>query len=482
MSARIAVACALALVASACGGRERPGIEPLHVMLVTVEGLRADRCSFLTHDRPTTWVPSDELMREEQRAFGLDDLASDGVTFARCYAPSPVREVSLATLFSSRPPLESGVVQAEDVLPGELVTLAEAFRAGGFATGAFIGGAESFDEAFARGFDVVERRDGDLEALRAAASWLARDAGSGERTFTWVHVSGLVPPWSPRARVEEADAILGERVFVDPRYDGTFDGTAASIARVNDGASATTTADRDAARALYDRAVAHASAVIWTGLHDAYDFHTAPAEATETWARTVFVLAGLNGIELCERGAIGARATLSEAVLHVPLVLRHPDSLTGERIFDDVVGLADVAPTLLEWMRLPPLPGARGRSLLAVTDSYVRREFPARPQYAQLPDRGVFSVVDGDWRLVWNPLRTVPAGRAAASPPLAEISLHDVATDPAGVRDVAAHRPEVAARLVSSIRAWRESQELFPVDKKPVRRAAPEPRDPPSGG
>lgn len=446
--------------------RERPGLEPRHVLLVTVENLRADRCSFLMHDRPTTWVPSDELMRKEQRAFGPDDMAADGVTFARCFAPSPVRDVSLATLFSARPPLESGVTQAGDVLPGELVTLGEAFRAGGFHTTAFLGGSHPPDESFTRGFDTVETFPSDLDALRAASLWLARDPGMGERTFVWVHVAGLVPPWIPREPIEEADAILAGRVFVDPAYDGLLDGSAESIERVNSGELVPTAADREAIRALYDRQIAHTSAVIWTGLHGAYDFHTAPAEASETWPRTLFVFAGLNGIELLEHGAIGAQGTLSDAVLHVPLILRHPDSLTGERIFDDVVGLADVAPTLLEWMRLPPLPGARGRSLLGVTDSYVEREFPPAPAFAQLPDRGVFTVRDGDWRLVWNPLRTKPADRAASAPALAEIALYDMATDPSGTRDVAASNPEVVTRLVSAIRGWRESLAVVPRPKR----------------
>ncbi|MCY2960832.1 MAG: sulfatase-like hydrolase/transferase [Planctomycetota bacterium] len=466
------IAAAACVLAVACQ-RERPGLEPRHVLLVTVENLRADRCSFLMHDRPTTWVPSDERMREEQRAFGLDDIATDGVVFARCYAPSPVRDVSLATLLSSRPPLENGVTQAGDLLPGEMVTLGEAFRAGGFRTAAFLGGASPPDASFTRGFEVAETFVQDLEALRAAASWLGRDPGAGERTFVWVHLAGLALPWTPREPVEEADAILADRVFVDPDYRGGMDASADAVQRVNAGLDRPTSADREALRALYERQIAHLSAVIWTGLHETYDFHTAPAEASETWSRTVFAFAGLNGLELLENGAIGAQGLLSDAALHVPLVLRHPDSLTGERIYSDVVGLADVAPTLLEWLRLPPLPHARGRSLLPVTDSYVERPFTAQPAFAQLPDRGVFSARDERWRLVWNPLGVKPVGRPAAAPALPEFLLHDMDADPAGIRDVARANPKVVARLVEAIRGWREAQSLFPLEKKPARAAAP---------
>ncbi|MBL8862657.1 MAG: sulfatase-like hydrolase/transferase [Planctomycetes bacterium] len=455
----------LALLAGCA--RERPGLEPRHVLLLTVGHLRADRCSFLLHERPTTWLPSDELMRSEHRAFSFDDLAAEGVVFAHCYAPSPVLEVSLAALLAGRPPLETGVLRAGEPLPGELVTLAEAFRAGGFQTAAFVAGDPPLEPSFGAGFARFETHASDAQALAAMARHLGRDPGSGARHFTWVHLAGLAPPWSATEALPE---ILGERDFGLDGDAGPVDGSTASLRALNDGAVAAKTADREALRALYDRRLARLSAEAWLGLHAAFDFHTGAAEASETWARTVFVLAGLNGIELLDRGAVGTEGLLSEAVLHVPLVLRHPDSLTGERILAEIVGLEDVAPTLLDWLGLPPLPGARGRSLLALTDSYVQRPFPPRPAFAQLPDRAVFSARDARFRLVWNPTGARPAGRPAAAGPLAAVELFDLAADPRGVRDASASHPEAVARLSAEIRAWRESLGARPAARPPATR------------
>lgn len=451
---------ALATVAAGCS-EERPGFEPRHVFLVTVENLRADRCSFLMHERPTTWMPSDESMREEYRAFGLDELAADGVVFANAYAPSPLSEVSLATLLAARAPLETGVLEKSDPLPGELVTLGEAFRAGGFRTAAFVGRRDPLDKSFTRGFEHVETFDADLDALLAAADWLGADPGDGARNLVWVHLAGLAPPWSPREPVPDADPLLGERTFPDADVAGRPDGSVESIRALHASVTPQTPADRLAIGAHYDRALARLVAQIWLGLHRAFDYHTARAEASETWARTVFVLAGVNGIELLEDGAVGADGMLSDRTLHVPVFFRHPDSLTGERILADVVGLDDVAPTLLEWMRLPPLPASRGRSLLPVLDSYVERPFVARPAFAQLPERAVFSVRDERYRLVLNPTRAQPAGRPPSAGPLREITLVDHEADPTGIRDVARENPEVVARLMAAVRAWRESQVLF---------------------
>jgi len=463
------IAAAVLAVLAGCT-RERPGLPPQHVLLVTVENLRADRTSFLMHDRPTTLVPGVPRERHEGRAFGIDDLAATGVSFASCYAPSPITEVSLASLMTGRPPLEHGVVAIDERLPGQLVTLGEVFRANGFSTAAFLSGSPGPDGSLAQGFEVLETHPADLSALRAASRWLSRDPGAGERTFVWIHLAALALPWSPRRPVHEAEEALAERVFVDPEYVGPAEGSLAFVDAVNDGTLRLDDADRAAVDALYDREVAAMTALLWTGLQETYDFHTAAGEATETWPRTVFVLAGVQGLELCEHGGIGAAGTLSEATLHVPLVLRHPDSLTGERILDEVVELADVMPTLLDWFRLPTPAGVRGRSLLARMDSYVKRPFEHRPVFAQLPERGVFSARTPRWHLVWNALRAQPAGRPAASPPLPAVALYEPALDPDEVEDVSARHPEVVAALTAAIRAWREAQVLFPSELRPQPR------------
>lgn len=463
---------ALALLGAGCA-RERPGLAPRHVFLLTVEHLRADRCSFLMHDRPTTWMPSDETMRAQHRAFSPDDLAAEGVVFARCYAPSPLRDVSLATLHTGRPPLEHAVVAPGDLLPARVVTLAEAFRAAGFVTAAFLGGPQAPASGLAQGFDVQRAYDSDFAALSAAVRHLGRDPGSDARMFTWVHLVGLAPPWAPRAAEPDADALLAGRVFHPPGRPRRVDGAEAILRAWNAGELEPDAGDRADLCDVYDRELARLTAQIWLALHRAFDFHTGAAEASETWARTAFVLAGVNGVELGDAGAVGAAGRLSDAVLHVPLVLRHPDSLTGERIFADVVGLEDVAPTLLDWFGLPPLPGARGRSLLAVTDAHVERPFPERPAFAQLPERALYTARDARWRLVWNPLRAQPAGRPVSAGPLPELVLHDLEADPAGRRDVAAAEPEVVARLQAQIRAWREAQTVIePADPRPIRPAA----------
>ncbi len=469
MLAAVLLASAAAPALAAARADERPGIPPRHLLLVTVEALRPDRCSFLMHERPTTKVPSDEVERLQHRAFGLDDLAASGVVFARAHAPSPVTAVSLATLFTSRTPLEHGLLAADERLPGESITLAECLRAGGFRTAAFVSGEAASDPSLAQGFDAIGVFERDGPALRAAATWLGRDPGSGQRMFAWVHLSNLTPPWSPRTPEPPAVDLLAGRVFVDPEYRGPADGSAAFFADVHAGRLRPSADDVRAVRAAYDREVAALTASLWAGLSLAFDFHGGTAEASETWMRTLFVLAGTSGFELLENGALGHAGTVSEAALRVPLILHHPDSLTGERILAEPVELADVLPTLLEWFELPLPPRVQGRSLLALTDSYRVRPFERRPGFAQLKER-VFSVRTERWHLVWNPLGARPADRAAAAGPIPAVALYEPAIDPAERHDVAARHPQVVRELQDAIKAWREGQEAFPPERKPPPR------------
>jgi len=124
--------------------------------------------------------------------------------------------------------------------------------------------------------------------------------------------------------------------------------------------------------------------------------------------------------------------SLFDASLRVPLVLRHPASLTGKRCLEDLVELADVPATLRDWFGLSPV---AGRSLLALTDSHVERAFERRPIVARGPDGGGVRtaerhlIVRGDERLLFAPRR-----------------------DPLERVDLAAEEPGTVARLLVHLR------------------------------
>jgi arylsulfatase A-like enzyme len=114
--------------AAGCGREDRPaGPPPRHVLLVSIDTLRADALACYGN--------------AEARTEALDRLAAEGVRFEAAIAPSPVTLPSHASMLTGLDPwtlgiLDNGIYR----LAPEVDSLAEILAAQGFETAAFIGG------------------------------------------------------------------------------------------------------------------------------------------------------------------------------------------------------------------------------------------------------------------------------------------------------------------------------------------------------
>src|SRR5262245_35121938 len=84
---------AIAISVSALSGCDRPA--PSHVILVTIDTLRADHLGVYGYARDTS--PT------------LDAMAREGTAFMRCYAQSTATRASHASLFTGSYPRTHGV-------------------------------------------------------------------------------------------------------------------------------------------------------------------------------------------------------------------------------------------------------------------------------------------------------------------------------------------------------------------------------------
>jgi arylsulfatase A-like enzyme len=109
---------------------------PCSLVLVTVDCLRADHCSFLGYPRPTTPF--------------LDSLAAQSLTFRNALAAGAPTYHAFPGIMASRYPLALGR-DVVGVAPGE-DTLATALSAAGFRTAAFIAGNPYLSQRF--GYDA----------------------------------------------------------------------------------------------------------------------------------------------------------------------------------------------------------------------------------------------------------------------------------------------------------------------------------------
>jgi arylsulfatase A-like enzyme len=367
------------LAGSACAQPPPAPTAPTSILLVTIDTLRADRLGCY----------GDAVARTPN----ADALARAGVLFEAAYTPVPITLPAHVSILTGLLPPAHGVRGngAFALGPGP-ATLAEAFKARGRRTAAFIGGfplARRF--GLARGFDhyddtvektpgvhyeFAERRGADVAA--AAGSWLAAQAGPA---FVWVHFFDPHAPYDPPEAFDNGDPYRGE--------------------------------------------VASADAALGA-LLAAWDARPGPS---------VVALTADHGEAFGEHGEESHSLFVYDTTLLVPLILRGAGLPRGRRVAA-AVGLTDLAATLVELAGGggPTLPG---RSLVAALHGPPRSGLYAETLAPRL-DFG------------WSDLRAWRDGRykyiRAPRP-----ELYDVAADPGEKDDRSAREPEVLARMSAAL-------------------------------
>ncbi len=360
------------------GPAREPLPEDASLVLITVDGLRADRLASYG-EAPLS------------PARHLDRLATEGFRFEQAIAPAPQSFPSHAALLTGLQPTgRAELLAPAGALPPGRATLAEVLRSSGFHTAAFVGSAAvGRGSGLARGFDrfdeprVADRpatvrwlaERGADEVAEAARAWL--DENFRARFFLWVQLAEPAPPHPvPPERA-------GRRR--DP-YDAEVEDADAAVGRL-----------------------------------------IARLGSLGVLGHTVVVVAGSCGVALGEHGMSDAGLDLHDTTLRVPLILRLPGGAARDRSIPEQVRLFDLMPTLLDLLRLTapeppdgvslvPLldPGGTLLPLTAVVESVAGPVWLGRPR-----DR---ALRDGGWK--W-----IESGRD---------ELYDLRRDPGETRELSA--------------------------------------------
>lgn len=347
---------AVLAVAAGCDSRRPP-----NVLVVVVDTLRADRVGVYGNARGLT--PH------------IDRLAARAAVFQHAYAQAPWTNPSVASLFTSRFQSQHGVIAIQSILGDDEVTLAEVLKARGYATGAFCanslllrnhGYAQGFDEyrAYwtARPRDTARPKAANERAQvlnHDALEWLA-EVGTERPVFLYLQYMETHTPYEPPADV--LDRLLEGRPKPDlglvnyvARFGHLIDIPPQGLRAVED---------------VYDTEVVAVDRAIGELL--------AALDARGFLSGAVVVITADHGDEFKDHGLMGHDYTLYDEVIHVPLLVAVPGS-SGRRDVADVVGLVDIAPTLLELVGAEAPAAFEGRSLTA---AIAGRRDGAGPQTA----------------------------------------------------------------------------------------------------
>ena len=306
--------CSLAPCATAAGEAG----EPPPVILISIDTLRADHLSSYGYGKI--------------RTPHLDSFAQGGTLFTRVEAQIPLTLPSHTSLFTSTFPFQNGVEENGERVPAGVVTLASVLKSHGYKTAAFLG-SDFLDKRFGldQGFDFYDspfepeagvppnpyaarlRRDGTL-VLRAARQWL--EANRGQRVFVFVHLYDLHMPYTLPVEAARARGIS--------RYDAQLEYVDQVLGR-------------------FQQAL----------------------EESGWWQKPLVVLLSDHGEGLGEHRESDHGFFIYESTLWVPLILHWPAGVTNYPAVAPLpAGLIDVAPTILDLLRLPAPPSFAGASLL----------------------------------------------------------------------------------------------------------------------
>lgn len=393
-----------ALVASGC---DTAPPTPRNLVLISLDTLRADHLGVYGYGPET----SPQLDRWAERAFVFENAVSaSNYTLAAHHALFQSKTATVARDAKADGPTLAGMLQEQ-----------------GFRTAAFTGGGMMSEfSGFARGFDIWDQENEELEdAVPKALAFLDEAARGDARFYLFVHCLDVHLPYNPPAPFDTRFA---------PHYTGKVDGDSTRHllslrkmfeGRASYGRTRYDEADRAKVVALYDGEILRMDAALAPLL--------ARIEASDLHDDTLVVIVSDHGEEFWDHGSVLHAHSVFQELIHVPLLMRVPSLERDAGRIAQRVSMVDVLPTLLELLALPVPAGLHGHSLLPLLRGEPRQ---AQPAFAEgyAAHAKLQSVTDGDLKLIRN-LDTQG------------VALYDLKVDPGERTDIAASRPQDVQRL-----------------------------------
>ncbi len=392
-----------------------------NVVLITIDTVRADRVGCYGY--------------RQARTPNLDALARGGVLFQTVVASVPLTLPSHCSILTGTyPPLHGVRDNLGYKLGDSPPTLAALLKRNGYITAAFVGAdVLGAGRGLNRGFDTYSSpfrrkmgRDNPLvfnlqdlqrraeEVVSDVLGWMsARPPSPSKPFFVWIHLYDPHTPYDPppRFRTLLRDPYDGEIAYADDAI-GKFFGYLKE-------------------HALYDP--------------------------------TLIIAASDHGESFGEHGEYTHGYFIYDTTLLVPLIIKPPlgSGITPHHI-DAPVRIIDIAPTVLQFLGMPPASSMQGRGLLSLILGKSTTS-PTSVAYCETYYPSEFG---------WSPLRALRSGRFKyIDAPKPE--LYDLVADPQETHNLYRTNRATALELKSQF----ESLVTRVTPREPPRRGTPSPAD-----
>ena len=359
----LGAAMGVVLIAAAIFFALSPGqVHRPNIILISLDTLRADRLG--CYGCPTGTSPH------------IDAFSRDSVQFMQAISQAPTTTTSHMSLFTGLlPPVHrvSSWLRVPDLakrfdlstLGADIPTLAQYLQENGYLTvGLHNGGHVASFFGFDRGFDLYtdksikwEQLYQDSSSLKAIESSFRQSSDEKKPLFLFLHTYTCHDPYIKAPRV------IRERFLPNPEpHLPTESNAPRSQGFLSDRDSFWKTIDgnneahRRHVRALYDAGVGYAD---WI-----FGQIVTMLKREGVYDNSLIAVVSDHGEEFWEHGGTTHKYLFIET-LHVPLLIKFPGGKYGGKKMKIPVGLFDLMPTLLSYLRIMPRLKPQAESLLA---------------------------------------------------------------------------------------------------------------------
>lgn len=302
--------------------------EKINVILIVVDAARADHFGCYGYGKNTS--PN------------INKFAKEGVLFSRAFSQGACTRISITSLLTSLFPEVLKVERAigQVYLPDELIALPQVLARNGYATACFapvgfsiLGDRFELSDtiSFERGINKIAP-----EINRKASIWLKKN--SSKPFFLYLHYLGPHYPYSPPPPY---DTIFWQREIGERRKKFRDYKTAALKFPMQWEKNM-----RDFLVSQYDGRIRYEDAYIGAFLNKLNKLGLSE--------NTLVIITADHGEGFLDHGTFSHSNNLYDELIHVPLIMRLPQALSGGKVVTDLVRLIDIVPTVLGVLNIAP--------------------------------------------------------------------------------------------------------------------------------
>lgn len=359
-----------------------------NILLITLDALRADHLGCYGYKRDTS--PN------------IDKIAERGALFLNAIAQSSHTAPSMYSILTSTYPSEYGIFNFGDKISEKIPTLSYLLKVSGYKTGFFsshvgIATIQGFDEYFDTFYTIwTFREDYNNKSIKVTEinpriiKWIEKN--KKEKFFLWIHYLEPHYPMSP--------PLAYSKLFLDGNYNTTeqkvkisdnyvfgFGGIPRRLANLNNDIT-----DLNYYINLYDATIRYVDEQIGKLIKYLKEMNLD--------RRTVIIISSDHGESLGEHGLYFMHGfQLYDGLIKVPLIIKFGRSSPKKGKIIDQVQHIDIAPTILEILKIKKPSSMVGTSLVPLikgNDGYNR-------EYAfSFLGTDKISLRTNEWKLIYT--------------------------------------------------------------------------------